>query len=915
MHRPDPDALLAAVQKDEARHKRGRLKIFLGMAAGVGKTYAMLQAAHQRRTEGVDIVVGYIETHRRAETEALVTGLEVVPRRVLDYRGAKLEEMDLDAILARHPAIVLVDELAHTNVEGSRHAKRYLDVIELLDNEIDVWTTVNVQHFESRADTVEQITNIRVHETVPDSILDLADDIELIDLSPDDLRKRLREGKVYTAERIETAADNFFRVGNLTALREMSLRLTAERVDHQLQDYMQLKRIAGPWKSGERLMVAISPSPFSEKLIRWTRRMAYNLEADWVAVYVQTSRPLSPTAQAQLSTNVDLARGLGAEIVTTAGDDIPAALMRLARQRNVTQIVLGKPQLGRVATLLRGGTLADQVIRASGDIDVYVVTGDDEQHDSRPEKSVWRLLPRPKAHSRPHHYLLAVGIVAAVTFFDLWIVQSLPWLNYQAVGLTELLAVLLIAVYIGRGPALLAALLSAISWNFLFIEPRLTFQITEAQDIILFLLYFIIAIFAGNLTARIRTQEQQAQYNADRSMALYALAHEISTATSVDAILQTAVEQIGRVFDTEVAIVLGRDARLSAQPHPSSTLKLDEKEYSVALWVFENGRPAGRFTDTLPLAASQFMPLLTPNRTVGVIGIQPRSGERLLFDEEVLLETFVSQIAFVIERELLDEASEQAMMMRESERLYTTLLNSISHELRTPIAGIIGAASSLSDPATAARDDSRTALVRSIQESASRLNQLVENLLDMSRLESGRLQLKREWCDVGELIGVAVNRFDACMAQRPLTLRIAPGLPLVQADFVLIEQVLINILDNLCHYTPPGCPAEITVRLEADAPLRDTDGTAYTGPAVAILIADRGPGIPHEDADRVFDKFYRVPGTAAGGTGLGLSIARGLVEAHGGTLVAEHREEGGACFIVRLPLSEGVPAVPIEAGV
>ncbi len=886
--RPDPDALLAAIQKVEDSKTRGRLKVFLGMAAGVGKTYAMLDAARLRKSEGIDVVVGYVESHRRAETEALLNGLEVIPRRKLEYRGTFLEEMDTDAVLARKPQLVLVDELAHTNAPGSRQAKRYLDVIELLEAGIDVWTTVNVQHFESRADTVQQITGVRVQETLPDSVLDLANEIELIDLSPDDLRKRLTEGKVYTSERIETAANNFFRVGNLTALREMALRLTAERVDHQLQDYMAIKQIAGPWKSGERLMVAVSPSPFSEKLIRWTRRMAYNLEASWLAVYVETGEVTAPPAKDQLLHNLALARSLGAEVITVTGHEVSGALLRLAYQRNVTQIVMGKPQHSPLQTLLRGGSLVDRMIRASGDIDVYVVTGD-ETH-STPKRQF--LLPQARLHSSLRDYLLAAGIVTLVTTFDLFLVSSLPWLGYQAVGLTELLAVLLIAIYIGRGPALVAAMISAISWNFLFIEPRYTFIISQVQDVILFLLYFIIAIVAGNLTARLRIQEQLARYTAERTLALYTLAHETATAVNMDDVLRTAVDQIHRIFQVDVAVLLLSGGKLSDDAHLSSTIQLDDKERSVARWVFEHGKPAGRFTDTLPLASAQFFPLLTPNRTVGVIGIRYRRNERLSPDDAALLETFVNQIALVIERELLDEAAQQSAMMRESERLYTTLLNSISHELRTPIASIKGAASGLS---TSQSDGDRTALVQDIHSAADRLNRLVENLLDMSRLESGRLQIKRDWCDIGEIIGVAVKNFDSCAADHGIDIHIQPDLPLIQVDFVLIEQVLVNLLENACRYSLPGKPIRVSAQLEAHR--------------VSVTVEDRGPGIPSDKLDAIFDKFYRVPGTPTGGTGLGLSISRGLVEAHGGTLTAENGEQGGARFIVQLPLNGAPPPV------
>ncbi len=886
--RPDPDVLLAAIQKIEESKTRGKLKIFLGMAAGVGKTYAMLESARQRKLDGVDVVVGYVETHRRAETEALISGLEVIPRRKQEYRGAVLEEMDSDAVLARAPRLALVDELAHTNAPGSRHSKRYLDVIELLEAGIDVWTTVNVQHFESRADTVQQITGIHVSETLPDSILDLANEIELIDLSPDDLRKRLAEGKVYTRERIDTAANNFFRVGNLTALREMALRLTAERVDHQLQDYMAIKRISGPWKSGERLLVAVGPSPFSEKLIRWTRRMAYSLEASWLAVYVETAQEMTLEMKEQIAHNLALARNLGAEVITVTGQDVPDALIRLAHQRNVTQIVIGKPQHSPLYTLLRGGSLVDHVIRASGDIDVYVVTGN-EVKEPRTRRA---LQFQPRLSSSLRDYLVGAALVSLVTILDLLLVNVLPWLGYQAVGLTELLAVLLIAIYIGRGPALVAAAISAISWNFLFIEPRFTFIISEVQDVILFLLYFLIAIFAGSLTARIRAQERIARYTADRTLALYALAHETATAVSMDDVLRTAVDQIERIFQVDVAVMLPSAGTLSNQPHECSTMQVDEKEYSVALWVFEHGKTAGRFTETLPLSSAQFFPLLTPNRTVGVIGIRFRRDERLSVEEAALLEMFVNQIALGIERELLDEAAQQSAMLRESERLYTTLLNSISHELRTPIASIKGAASSL---VTAQGADDRSALTHDIQSAADRLNRLVENLLDMSRLESGRLQLKRDWCDLGEIVGVAVSNFEACADDHKIEIRVQPNLPLIQVDFILIEQVLVNLLENACRYSPPGRPIQISVEQD--------------NWAILMHIDDEGSGIPSDKLEAVFEKFYRLPGTPTGGTGLGLSISRGLIEAHGGTLRAENRREGGTRFMIRLPLNGTPPPV------
>jgi two-component system, OmpR family, sensor histidine kinase KdpD len=890
-YRPDPDALLKAIQKNESRQGRGKLKIFMGMAAGVGKTYAMLDTARHQQADGVDIVVGYVQTHHRVETDALLESLEIIPRRSVEYRGAVLEEMDTDAILARKPDVVLVDELAHTNAPGSRHLKRYQDVIELLEGGLNVWTTVNVQHFESRADAVRQITGVIIHETIPDSLLDLADEIELIDLSPTDLRKRLAEGKVYTPERVEVAANNFFRVGNLTALREMALRLTAEHVDHKLQDYMQLKQIAGPWKSGERLMVAVGSSPFSEHLIRWTRRMAYNLEAPWLAVYIETSAVLASDVKERLARNIALARSLGGEIITVRGDDIAKTLLRIAHQRNVTQIVIGKSQRSPLQTALRGGSLVDKMIRSSGDIDIYVVTGD----ESASERTIWQTFSTVESHSQRRQYLLAFLAVATVTMLDLLLFDAFPWLGYQAVGLTELLVVLLIAAYLGRGPALLAATISAVSWNFLFIEPRLTFIITRLQDVILFMLYFAIAIFTGNLTARIRSQERQTRYNAERTSALYALAHETATAVNMDDVLRTAVSQIGGVFDAEVAIILRQNDQLLRQPHLSSTLALSDKEYSVAQWVCERSRSAGRFTETLSQAMAQYHPLQTPTRTVGVIGIRTRKNERLSFDQEVLLETFISQIALAIEREMLDEAAEQTAMLRESERLYTTLLNSISHELRTPIATIKGASSSLLDPVAGASDTARAELTMDIRSAADRLNRLVENLLDMSRLESGRLQIKREWCDLSDLIGVAIKQLEECADRHPILIRIEPDLPLIQLDFVLMEQVIVNLLDNACNYTTDGTAITIAARLRENE--------------VEVTVSDAGAGIPVDLIDRIFDKFYRLPGTASGGTGLGLSISRGLVEAHGGHLSAANLPEGGAKLIIRLPVNGSPPPV------
>ncbi|MDZ4768501.1 MAG: sensor histidine kinase KdpD [Chloroflexota bacterium] len=874
------------------RQERGRLKIFLGMATGVGKTYAMLDAAQEQRSSGADVVIALVETHGRAETEALIDPLEVIPRRLIDYRGTALTEMDTDAVIVRAPALALVDELAHSNVPGSRHSKRYQDVVELLEHGIDVYTTVNVQHFESRADLVRQITGIPVQETIPDSLLDLANEIELIDLSPEDLRRRLYEGRVYTVERVDLAANNFFRIGNLTALREMALRLAAEHVDHQLQDYMQIKRIAGPWRSGERLLVAVGPSPFSERLIRWTRRTAYNLEAPWLACYVQTSQTLTPEAQERLAKHLALARELGGEVVTSSGDDIVETMLRAARQRNVTQIVIGKPKRSRLHRLVLG-SLVDTVIAHSGEIDVYVVNGDDSESESERRAP---LLAAPTESALPD-YLNAIGVVAAVTALNLLLASALPWIGYQVIGFTELLAVLLVAAFIGRGPAFVAAIASAALWSALFVAPNSPFGSYVPQDLVIIALYFVIALVAGNLTARVRRQERAARYAAERAMALYTLAHETASAVDRHAVLTTAVTQLGRVFDAQIAVVLASGGRLDSEAHPASTLILAEKEIAVARWVYEHDKPAGRFTDTLSSSESQYRPLLTPNRTVGVIGIRSHQETRLSFDQEVLLETFINQVSLVIERELLDEAAEQAAMLHESERLYNTLFNSISHELRTPIATIAGAISSIKEDQKGRALDphNRAALIDDIADSAQRLNRLVENLLDMSRLESGRLELKLDWGDLRDVIGAVVKRLDTCFAAHPLILTLAPDLPLMKMDVVLIEQALANLIENACRYTPSGTPIRIAAHRDEDM--------------LAIVIADQGAGIPVESIGRVFDKFYRAPGTATGGTGLGLSIVRGLIETHGGTVNVVNAPDGGARFTIRLPITDSPPPV------
>jgi two-component system sensor histidine kinase KdpD len=871
-HRPDPDELLHAIKKEEAQSKRGKLKIFFGMCAGVGKTYDMLKSAHEARAKGVDVAVGYIETHNRPETAALLEGLEIIPRKKSDYRGILVEEMDLDAILVRRPRIVLVDELAHTNAPGSRHSRRYQDVQELVDAGIDVYTTVNVQHLESRADTVAQITGTIVRETVPDSIFDLADEVEVIDIPPDELLRRLADGKVYTPERSERAIDNFFRKGNLTALREMALRLTAERVDHQLRDYMQTQRITHTWKSGQRILVAISPSPSTVSLIRWARRMAYTMNATWIAVYVETSKTLSPTVKLQLEKNIKLARELGAEIVTTADESIAQALIRVAHQHQATQILVGKP---RRRWPLQA-TLLDEIIDLSGDLDVSVVGEHDESAKKRP------LLTLPDIHSGVPQYASAMAIVSAIALSCYPFAQLL---GYQTVSLILLLSVALLPLRFGTGPVLAAAAVSSFLWDFFFIPPQFTFAISKPHDILMFIMYFAFAAVTGVLTTRIRAREKAVRLREEHAVALYTLTKDLTVAKNQSEVAETAVKNIGRIFSSDVAVFLSEsDGDIFKEAHPASTHKVDDKEFGVAAWVYWNERPAGRYTDTLPFASAIYYPISGPRYPLGVIGVRTRDGHRFTIDQEALLQNFISQISPTLEREQLNELSKKSLVFVESERLYKTLFNSISHELRTPIAAIVSASDSLSAQQT---DPVVRSLVEEIHTASERLNRLVENLLDMTRLESGQIAPRLDWCDMRDLIYTSLRKLAPELSGHVVEVHVPGNFPLVKLDFGLMEQVLTNLLYNAALYTPQGTHVRLAVALIEQE--------------LEIVLSDSGPGFPKESLPKLFEKFYRVPGSHAGGTGLGLSIVKGYVEAHRGTVSASNNPGGGAAFVIRIP--------------
>ena len=879
--RPDPDELLKHTQAEEQAAKRGKLKIFLGYAAGVGKTYAMLEAAHQRKTQGIDVVVGYVETHKRAETEELVEGLDVLPRKQVEYRGVTLPEMDVDEVIKRHPAIVLVDEFAHTNAPNSRHPKRYMDVEEILDAGIDVYTTLNVQHLESLNDVVAQVTGVIVRETVPDRVLDEASEIEVIDLPPDELMMRLKEGKVYIPEQASRAIDKFFRKGNLTALREMSLRRAAERVDDQMRSYMQTRSISGPWAAGERLVVCISPSPLAEKLIRTTRRLADELNAEWYAIYVEiASKPeTKPANRERIGQTLRLAEELGAKSLTIAGRSIQEAVLDFAHKNNITKVVVGKPLKPRWQEIWNG-SIVDQLIYASGDIDVYVISARTELSKS--------ILPREWQLHRPFgRYVLGLLLVAVSTSLGLLIRGNLEPANLVMLYLAS---TVISAIYLGRGPSLLTAVAGVLAFDFFLIPPYLTFAVSDTQYFITFIALLIVSLVVSSLTARVREQAEAAIQREKQTAALYDLSKDLTSAADLLQVANIIISQIGNAFGRDVAIFLPDNKQLQIFAS-SPNYQPDDNELAVATWAYEHDQPAGRGTDTLPAASLRCHPLKTSNGIFGVLGVRSKDQTNFLSAEQRLtLAAFANQSALAIERASLSEQARQAELLRATESLQTALLNSISHDLRTPLVSITGALSSLDEDNNTLNESTRRALIENARGEADRLNRLVGNLLNMTRIESGAIKLRLESEDIQDVIGTALEQLGSRVANRKIQVIVPVGFPLVPMDFTLIAQVLVNILENAVKYSPADSAIEVSAEL-LDEKMR-------------LKIADRGAGIPSEDLTRIFDKFYRVQRPEnVSGTGLGLSISKGIVEVHHGTIYANAREGGGTIITIELPLN------------
>src|SRR3954452_5183329 len=889
--RPSPEALLETARREDNR--AGRLKIFVGAAPGGGKTYEMLQSAHARKKAGTDVVVGVVETHGRAETEALLKGLEVLPRRRLAYKEQTLEEMDLDALIARRPQIALVDELAHTNAPGSRHPKRYLDVEELLSHGIDVYTAVNIQHIESLNDVVAQITHVRVRETVPDSVFDRADAIELIDLTPDDLIQRLKDGKVYVPKQAERALEHYFSPGNLTALRELALRRTAERVDEQLLSHMQANAIAGPWAAGERILVCISEDPRAASLVRYTKRLADRLHAPFIAVSIETRRSLqlSDEERDRLADTLRLAESLGGEALTipAVGRRLADDVINFAQGNNVTQIVIGKSTRSPWFEMTRGSVVLD-LVRRAGNISVHVVPGDELASERAPKTAL-----QTAARSEPFDtlpYLKALGITALGLAAAMAIK---PYFGIENVDLMFLTAVVAVAVRYGLWPSLLASVAASLAYNFFFLPPVYTFTITDPTNVAAFFFFMLIAFVVSNVAGRVRTQADTALGRIRTTEQLYAFSRKLTGTGTLDDVLWATAYQIALMLKVRVVLLLPEDGLLTVKSGYPPEDDLDQADLAAANWAWSNDRPAGRGSDTLPGAKRLFLPMRTGRGPIGVIGIDnDRTGPLLTPDQRRLLDALVDQGALAIERVLLVEDMDRVKRTVESDRLRHALLTSISHDLKTPLASVLGAASTMRDLASALSDTEKRDLLATVIDESERLNRFIANLLDMTKLESGAIVPNAALHDLGEIVGSALRRAAKILAHHSISLELASDLPMLELDAVLFEQVLFNLLDNAAKYSP----AETTIAIRSQ---RERD-------QVVLQVADEGHGIPPDELDSVFDKFYRAQkgDHVRPGTGLGLAISRGFVEAmHGGISAANRGDRSGAVLTIRMPVPAG----------
>jgi two-component system, OmpR family, sensor histidine kinase KdpD len=888
--RRDPDQLLADVQRDEARARRGRLRIFIGASAGVGKTFSMLESAKVARTAGADVVVGYVEPHGRADTERLLEGLERLPFLEVRYRGLTRREFDLDAALRRAPATILVDELAHSNiVEGEprpRHAKRWQDIEELLDAGINVWTTVNIQHLESLNDVVAGITGVRQQETIPDRIFDEADDVELIDLPPDDLLARLKSGKVYVSEQAATATERFFRKPNLLALRELALRRTADRVDAAAQEYAGRERTSRPWLARDRFLIAVAPDDQSEQLVRVGKRFADALDAEWLVVSVETP-DLLKLSESERNRRIDvlrLAESLGAETVTLDGPSAADALIQYARLRNVTRIVVGESKRRGWRAWLRRSTATDLARRGRG-FDVSIIATREGQVAPRRE-----LPSSGPTEVRWDRYWAALLISGACT-----LVAALmyPYFELTNLVMVYLLGGTIAALRLGRGPASLTAFANVAAFDFCFVPPRFSFAVSDFQYLVTFAVMLAMTLVIASLVASVRAQTRVAGARERRTSLLYAMSRELAANRSFGNLSRVAIKHVAETFASEAVVLMpGGNGRLQSPTEAPLAGSLLGADLSVAQWVYDHGKPAGLGTDTLPAAPAQYLPLIGTRRTLGVLAVRPSQRRRLLLPEQRhLLETFAGQIALAIERSQLAEEAELARVAVETESIRNTLLASISHDLRTPLAVITGASSALNDPALALDPDARAQLVRSIDTKAREMSELISNVLDLMRFEAGEVHLRRDWQTVDDLVGTALSRLEERFGDRVVDVALPAELPPVYVDAPLVTQVLVNLLENAVKHTTAGTRISISAVAE--------------GSMVRVVVDDNGPGLPPGDPERLFAKFQRGREESnAGGAGLGLAICRAIVNAHGGEITAMASLRGGARFAFTLPTVE-----------
>jgi two-component system, OmpR family, sensor histidine kinase KdpD len=876
--RPNPDELLARITAEEEPPKRGALKIFLGYAAGVGKTYTMLEAAHQRQKE-IDVVVAYIETHGRAETESLLKGLEVIPRMQLEYQGLTLSEMDLDAVLKRHPHLALVDELAHTNTPNSRHLKRYQDVEELLEAGIDVYTTLNVQHIESLRDVVAQITGVWMREILPDSLIDTATEIEIVDLPPEELLKRLKDGKVYVPDQIAQATAMFFRKGNLTALRELTMRVATKHVNQQKQSYMRAHAIPGPWLTSERLLLCLDPNP-EESIIRRTHRLAQQLGAEWFAINVETpNRSLpSPDQQDRFTTALRLAERMGAKTATIQGNSVITAVTEFARLNNITKVILGNSPRKLWRNPFRS-TIENDILRQSHPFDVYVMgeTGEKTEVEKASEQIFHNWLD----------YLPGLGLAVLIT------VLGFLWpevLSSAVVGILYFLGFLFTALFWGFGPSILVAVVSIFVFMFLFISP---FQSLFKSEYLVFLpAFFVIGIIFSYLASRSRRQIAAVRYRERETAALYALSKDLTVSNDLESYAQAIIKRTKETFGLEVAIFLPdvQKKGLLKTYARSSDINIDEKEAAAALWSFQHQKIVGHSTDTLPYAKARYLPLVTARQTIGVIGLWSSDHDnQLTVDREKLLGAYIDLEALAIEGILMSEEAQNAKILRTTEALQTALLNSISHDLRTPLVSIYEALNSLREGWANLDEAARKSLDQATQE-AGTLNHMITNLIDQSRIDAGAIRLALTPARIPDIISVALEQSRGITESRQVKTDFPANLPSITVDFGLIVQAMANILDNAFKYSPHNTMVEVSAR--------------QVGKDIEIAVADLGIGIPQQDLERIFDKFYRVHRpSSVEGTGLGISISKGFVEAHGGRIWAENRPGGGTIIKVVLPIA------------